>query len=238
MAREDGRGSAELRSVRIKRDYIRYAEGSCLIEAGRTMIVCTASVEQRVPVFLRGTGRGWVTAEYAMLPRSCASRSARESHTGRPSGRSQEIQRLIGRALRTVVDLKALGERTIWLDCDVLQADGGTRTASVTGSFIALYDALRWMKEKKMVGELPVKSFVAGTSAGLVNGEPLLDLTYEEDSRAEVDMNVVMTAEGGFIELQGTAEKEPFSAGQLNDLLGLAAGGVQTLIAAQREALR
>ena len=237
MLRDDQRSSCDLRKVKISRNYAKYAEGSCLIEVGDTRIICTASVEEKVPPFLRGTDQGWVTAEYGMLPRSCETRTARESRTGRPSGRSQEIQRLIGRSLRTVVDLKALGERTIWIDCDVLQADGGTRTASITGSFVALYDALVWLKKKKALETIPIKEFVAAVSVGILNEKPLLDLTYKEDSRADVDMNVVMTEKGRFIEIQGTAEREPFSKEQMNTLIKLATDGIGKLIEIQKEAL-
>ncbi len=238
MLRGDGRSNNGLRKVSIQRDYIKYAEGSCLIEVGDTRVICTASVEEKVPPFLRGTGQGWVTAEYGMLPRSCATRIMRESASGKMGGRTQEIQRLIGRSLRTVVELKALGERTIWIDCDVLQADGGTRTASITGSFVALYDSLRRMRKDRVIQEFPVKEFVAAISVGIFKGEPLMDLTYKEDSRAEVDMNVVMTEGGGFIEVQGTAEKKPFSKDEMDRLMELAADGIYKLIEIQKKVLK
>ena len=238
MLREDGRDNKGLRKVSIRRDYIKYAEGSCLIEVGDTRVVCTASVEEKVPFFLRGTGQGWITAEYGMLPRSCGARIMRESAIGKMGGRTQEIQRLIGRSLRAVVELKALGERTIWIDCDVLQADGGTRTASITGSFLSLYDSLTKMRKDRIIQEFPVKEFVAASSVGIFKGEPMIDLTYREDSRAEVDMNVVMTEGGRFIEVQGTAEKEPFSKDDMDRLMKIATGGIYKLIEIQKEALK
>ncbi len=236
--RADGRRPDELRPVRIRRDYLKNAEGSVLFELGQTWVVCSASVEERVPPFLQGTGNGWVTAEYAMLPRSTSTRMRREVSQGHVGGRTAEIQRLIGRSLRSVVDLSSLGgERTVWIDCDVIQADGGTRTASITGAFIALYDALRYLIDTKAIKELPVRDFVAATSMGVVDGELALDLNFEEDSQAEVDMNLVMDSEGRIIEIQGTAEKAAFPRHQLDELIDLGTTGILELIAAQRQAL-
>jgi ribonuclease PH len=235
--RTDGRQPDQLRPVKITTRFSKHAEGSALIEVGDTKVVCTASVEERVPPFLKGQGSGWITSEYGMLPRSTTTRAPRESGRGGPSGRTHEIQRLIGRSLRAVVDLKALGERTLWVDCDVLQADGGTRTASITGAFVALVEALRHLKKQGSLAELPVLDFVAATSVGRVGGEALLDLCYEEDSRAEVDMNIVKTGRGMFVELQGTAETTPFADDQLRDLLALADKGLQELNALQRKVL-
>lgn len=236
VQRKDGRLPGELRPVSITRNYIVHAEGSALIEMGRTRVLCTATVENRVPGFLAGQGTGWVTAEYSMLPRSTETRTPRET-LGRAHGRSYEIQRLIGRALRAALDLKSLGERTIWIDCDVLQADGGTRTAAITGGFVALYDAVRWMRGRGMIEADPVVHYVAAVSVGVVDGEVLLDLNYEEDFRAEVDMNVVMTEEGGLVEVQGTAEGRPFSRREMEEMLALAEKGIRYLIEAQKEAL-
>jgi ribonuclease PH len=235
--RADGRDSRDLRPVHITRNYIKHAEGSVLIEVGDTKVICTATVEDKVPPFLRNTGGGWVTAEYAMLPRATAVRNQRESARGRIGGRTYEIQRLIGRALRSVVDLRALGERTIWLDCDVIQADGGTRTASITGAFVALCDALQGMLAQKLVTYLPVKDWLAATSVGLQGGSALLDLNYLEDSNIDVDMNVVMTGQGRLVEVQGTGEEATFSREQLNELMDLAAQGIDQLIQLQRAAL-
>ena len=235
--RPDGRRLDEMRPVTITRDFIRHAEGSVLIAVGDTKVVCTASVEGRVPQFLRNTGQGWVTAEYGLLPRSTKTRTPRETSAGRPSGRTFEIQRLIGRSLRSVTDLPALGERTIWIDCDVIQADGGTRTAAITGAFIALTDALQAMRQNSQIHTLPLKDFVAATSVGIVDGQVALDLCYAEDSIAEVDMNVVMTGAGKFIEVQGTAEESPFDRSQLDAMLQMAANGVRDLIAMQRKLL-
>ena len=235
--RPDGRRLDEMRPVTITRDFIRHAEGSVLIAVGDTKVVCTASVEGRVPQFLRNTGQGWVTAEYGLLPRSTKTRTPRETSAGRPSGRTFEIQRLIGRSLRSVTDLPALGERTIWIDCDVIQADGGTRTAAITGAFIALTDALQVMRQNSQIHTLPLKDFVAATSVGIVDGQVALDLCYAEDSIAEVDMNVVMTGAGKFIEVQGTAEENPFDRSQLDAMLQMAANGVRDLIAMQRKLL-
>lgn len=237
MARPDGRRPDELRPVRLTRNYLRFAEGSVLIEAGDTRVLCAATLENKVPPHRKGTGQGWVTAEYGLLPRSTQVRTVREAAKGRPTGRTQEIQRLIGRSLRSVVDLAALGERTVWLDCDVLQADGGTRTAAITGAFVAMVDALQRLVEAGDLPELPVRDFLAATSVGLVDGQLLLDLCYEEDSRAAVDMNVVMTGDGRFVEVQGTAEAQPFARAELDAMLALAAGGIGRLVAIQREAL-
>jgi len=226
MARRDGRAADKMRKVKITRDYIKYAEGSCLIELGNTKVICTASVEESVPPFLRNSGTGWVTAEYGMLPRSCQTRMQR----GKDSGRTYEIQRLVGRSLRAVTDMKVMGERSIWIDCDVIQADGGTRTASITGSFVALVDAFNALKRKGSINKIPVKDYVAATSVGVVNGIPVLDLCYDEDSQAEVDMNIIMTGSGKFIEIQGTAERNPFSKEQMDKMLLLAKRGVKKLI--------
>jgi len=235
--RPDGRRADEMRPVTIHRDFLRHAEGSVLITVGETKVICTASVEDRVPQFLRETGQGWVTAEYGMLPRSTKTRTPREVSAGRPSGRTFEIQRLVGRSLRGVTDLAALGERTIWIDCDVIQADGGTRTAAITGAFIALADALHTLRDNGRITSLPLKDFVAATSIGLVEGEVVLDLCYAEDSIADVDMNVVMTGAGKYIEIQGTAEESPFDRLQLESMLQLAGTGIRELIAIQRKLL-
>jgi ribonuclease PH len=235
--RPSGRDAQQLRAVRMTRGYTRHAEGSVLVEFGDTKVLCTASVEGRVPPFLRDQGRGWVTAEYGMLPRATHTRADREAARGKQSGRTQEIQRLIGRALRAVIDLPALGERSIHIDCDVLQADGGTRTAAITGAFVALHDALTWMRGKGMIAALPVKDFVAAVSVGIYQGVPVLDLDYPEDSACQADMNVVMTGAGRFVEVQGTAEGEPFARGELEALLGLAARGIAELVGHQRRAL-
>ncbi|MEW5804446.1 MAG: ribonuclease PH [bacterium] len=235
--RVGGRANDELRTVSITRNYIKYAEGSVLIEIGDTKVICTASIEEKVPPFLKDTGRGWITSEYSMLPRSSETRNVRESSRGRIGGRTHEIQRLIGRSLRSVVDLSRLGERTIWVDCDVIQADGGTRTASITGGFVALVDALSHLKSQGKIKELLIKDYIAAISAGIVDGEILLDLDYEEDSRAEVDMNFVMTSAGKFVELQGTAESNPFSLEQLETLTSLSRNGINALIVKQKESL-
>lgn len=237
IQRQDGRGAEFLRKINITRDYMKFAEGSCLIELGETKVICTASVDDNVPQFLKGKGTGWVTAEYAMLPRSCQSRVQREGIRGGVSGRTHEIQRLVGRSLRAVVDLPAMGERTVWIDCDVIQADGGTRCASITGSFIALSDALSWMKKKGMIEKLPVLDYVAATSVGIIKGEPVLDLAFKEDSNADVDMNIVMTGKGKFIEIQGTAEGEPFDDDQMQKLITLAKKGILQLINVQKKTL-
>jgi ribonuclease PH len=230
MIRQDNRGNDRLRKVTITRNYIKYAEGSCLIELGNTRVVCTASVDENVPPFLKNSGTGWVTAEYGMIPRSCQTRISRD----KKSGRTFEIQRLVGRSLRAVVDMTKLGERTIWIDCDVIQADGGTRTASITGSFIALVDALQKIKKDGLIAKIPIKDFVAATSVGISGKDALLDLTYDEDSKADVDMNVVMTGKGEFIEIQGTAEGKSFTKKQMDSLLVLAQKGIEELIDIQR----
>ncbi len=232
--RADGRGNEELRPVKITKDFIPNADGSVLIEFGGTKVICTASIEDRVPQFLKDTGSGWVTAEYAMLPRATHTRSARESSLGRIGGRTHEIQRLIGRSLRAVMDLDALGERTIWIDCDVIQADGGTRTAAITGGFVCLADAVKYALECGMMQKMPVKDCVAAVSVGVVEGQAMLDLDYREDFAAEVDMNVVMTGSGKFVEVQGTAEAHPFSQERLDELVRLARGGIEKLVAIQR----
>lgn len=235
--RVDGRAFSDLRPVRIQRNYIEHAEGSVLIEVGKTRVICTATVEEKTPPFLKGTGQGWVTAEYGMLPRSTPVRNQREATKGKIGGRTSEIQRLVGRALRSVVNLKALGERTIWLDCDVIQADGGTRTASITGAFVAMVDAMDGLRRSGVISAIPVTDFLAATSVGIVESRPLLDLCYDEDSRAEVDMNVVMTGNGRFVEVQGTGEQRPFSPEELSELLALAREGIARLIEIQKEAL-
>lgn len=232
--RADGRQPDELRPVRFTRHFNKYAEGSVLIEVGDTKVICTASVEEGVPPFRRDSGEGWLTAEYAMLPRATGTRSPREAARGRIGGRTHEIQRLIGRALRAVVDFQMLGPRTVWIDCDVIQADGGTRTASITGSFIAVFDALEHLRLHGGIPAIPLWDFVGATSVGIVAGQPLLDLTYLEDSTCQVDMNVVMTGRGDLIEVQGTAEHQPFTRQELNQLLELTTRGVQQLIALQR----
>ena len=233
--RNDNRSPDQMRPVRITPNYLMTAEGSALIEVGNTRVLCAASVEETVPSFLRGSGRGWVTAEYAMLPRATATRTPREVIKGYPSGRTQEIQRLIGRSLRTVVDMTALGDRTVIVDCDVLQADGGTRTAAITGAWVALVIALNQLVKFGALKSLPVRDAVAATSVGVVSGTPVLDLCYEEDSKAEVDMNVVMTGAGRFVELQATAEKTPFDDTQLEQLIGIARRGISELLAIQKQ---
>lgn len=235
MPRTDGRALDQPRPTTLIRSFARYAEGSCLIQVGETKVLCTASVEDRVPPFLKGKGEGWVTAEYAMLPRSTHTRSSRDS--GKPNGRSIEIQRLVGRSLRSVVDMGMLGERTITLDCDVLQADGGTRTAAISGAFVALMEALCWMKSKGMIKILPISEWVSAVSVGVVQGEERLDLAYEEDSNASVDMNIVMTDTGKYIEVQGTAEGAPFDRARMNRLFDLALIGTRLMFTKQREAL-
>ena len=235
--RKDGRNANELRPVIITRDYLRHPKGSVLIEMGDTKVICSVSVEEGVPPFLKNTGRGWLTAEYAMIPAATHERSARESSRGKVGGRTHEIQRLIGRSLRAVTDLTAFGARTIHIDCDVIQADGGTRTASITGAYVALVDAFRQLRGEGLVAQMPVKDFVSAVSVGIVDGRMLLDLQYEEDSRAEVDMNVVMTRGGLFIEVQGTAEAAPFSRDLLNGLTDLAVSGIAMLTRKQIEVL-
>ena len=235
--RFDGRGYNDLRPVKITRHFLRYAEGSVLMEVGETRVICAASVEEGVPPWLKGGQRGWVTAEYSLLPRSTQNRIVREAARGRVSGRTYEIQRLIGRALRAVVSLEALGERTIWLDCDVLQADGGTRTAAITGAFVALADALHHLQKEGKIRRFPLTDYVAAVSVGLVDGEPRLDLSFHEDSGADVDMNIVMTGRGELVEIQGTAERKPFSKGELGKLLELGGQGIEILISKQKESL-
>jgi len=237
MPRSDGRANDALRPVRLTRGYLKYAEGSCLAEVGDTRVVCAATVEARVPHWLKGQDTGWITGEYGMLPRAGKERTSREAARGQQSGRTHEIQRLIGRALRAVVELRALGERTITVDCDVIQADGGTRTAAITAGYVALVDALRGMQEEGVLRALPVIDAVAAASVGIVQGEELLDLSYVEDSAASVDMNVVMTGRLHLVEIQGTAEGTPFSRAQMDRLVDLAQGGIERLVALQKEAL-
>jgi ribonuclease PH len=235
--RTQARAADALRPVTISRRYTRHAEGSVLVSFGHTQVLCTASVEEKVPPHKRGSGEGWVTAEYGMLPRSTHTRSDREAARGKQSGRTQEIQRLIGRSLRSVFDLAALGERSILIDCDVLQADGGTRTAAITGAFVAAHDAVTWLMAQGRIAASPVRDFVAAVSVGIVDGTPLLDLEYVEDSACDTDMNVVMTAAGGFVEVQGTAEGVPFTRSEMDVLLALAGKGIGELVALQRQAL-
>ncbi|MGL4437953.1 MAG: ribonuclease PH [Bosea sp. (in: a-proteobacteria)] len=233
--RPSKRLATQMRPVTMERGVVRYAEGSCLVTFGETRVLCAATVEEKGPPWLRGTGKGWVTAEYAMLPRATLERTRRESTTGKPSGRTQEIQRLIGRSLRAVVDLGALGERQITVDCDVIQADGGTRTASITGAWVALHDALKWMEGRAMLqGRQPLKDHVAAISCGIVAGQPVLDLDYIEDSGAQTDANFVLTGRGGIVEVQGTAEGEPFSEEQLSAMMALAKAGIADLVAMQK----
>jgi ribonuclease PH len=235
MTRLDNRLPDQLRPTRLTPNYLRHAEGSVLVEVGDTRVICAASVEDRVPPFLRNSGRGWITAEYGMLPRATSTRTPRESTSGKVGGRTHEIQRLIGRSLRAVVDMTQLGERTIWVDCDVLQADGGTRTASITGGFVALVLALEQVRGRGVIRTMPARDYVAATSVGVIDGVPMLDLAYEEDSKADVDMNVVKTGDGRFIEVQGTAEHEPFGRDALVTLLGLADAGIASLVDLQRQ---
>lgn len=232
--RSDGRAADQMRQVRITPDFVSTAEGSVLIEVGQTRVICTATVEDGVPSFLKGSGKGWVTSEYGMLPRATEQRTPREAARGRQSGRTLEIQRLIGRSLRAITNQEALGERTVWIDCDVIQADGGTRTASITGAFVALALAMQRLAAAGILKSVPLADTVAATSVGLVDGRALLDLTYDEDSRAEVDMNVVMTGGGKFVEVQATAEGRAFSGGEMQDLLALAAAGIRRLTEQQR----
>ena len=234
MTRSDGRAAAEARPARLTPGFLMHAEGSVLIEVGRTRVICAASVEERVPPFLRNSGKGWVTAEYGMLPRATTTRTQREATAGKVGGRTQEIQRLIGRSLRSVTRLPELGERTVWVDCDVIQADGGTRTASITGGFVALVLALQRLRESGVLKAIPVQDHVAATSVGIVSGVPMLDLAYDEDSKADVDMNVVKTGDGRFIEVQGTAEGPPFERRALDDLMELADAGIRQLVALQK----
>ncbi|MGQ9475176.1 MAG: ribonuclease PH [Actinomycetota bacterium] len=234
MVRKDGRRPDQLRPTRMVRGYMAHAEGSALVEMGGTRVVCTATLEFRVPQFLRGSGRGWITAEYGMLPRSTRERMNRESVVGRQGGRTLEIQRLIGRSLRAVTDMEALDEYTIWVDCDVIQADGGTRTAAINGAYVALYEAFRRLVDEGRLKEIPLADAVAAVSVGIVDGVPLLDLDFDEDASAEVDMNVVMTGRGDLVEVQGTAEKRPFSRGELEEMLGLAQRGIEKILRLQR----
>ncbi|MDF9409791.1 ribonuclease PH [Pelotomaculum isophthalicicum JI] len=237
MDRVDGRKPGQLRPVLITKNYIKHAEGSVLIEAGNTRVICTATIEDKVPPFLKGSGKGWVTAEYGMLPRATGTRNPREAARGKIGGRTHEIQRLIGRSLRSVIELAAIGERTVLLDCDVIQADGGTRTASITGAFVALAEALDKLKKQGLIRRVPLTDFIAATSVGRLDGEILLDLCYEEDSAAEVDMNVVMTGGGRFVEVQGTGEEASFTRQEMNDMIELATQGIQQLVACQKESL-
>jgi ribonuclease PH len=235
--RPSGRDQDTLRAVRLTRGFTRHAEGSVLVEFGDTRVLCTASVEEKVPPFLRGKGQGWVTAEYGMLPRATNTRNDREAARGKQSGRTQEIQRLIGRSLRAVIDLERLGERTVQIDCDVLQADGGTRTAAITGAWVAVHDAVEWLRARDLITESPLTDSVAAVSVGLWRGAAVLDLDYAEDSSCDTDMNVVMTGSGGIVEVQGTAEGRPFSRAQVDRLLDLAAHGIGQLSLAQRQAI-
>lgn len=237
MTRVDGRSPGDLRPVTMTLGFMPYAEGSCLVEMGDTKVICTASVEQSVPRWMQGQGKGWVTAEYGMLPRATTERRRRDVEKGRVDGRTQEIQRLIGRSLRAIVDMEALGERTVWLDCDVMKADGGTRTASITGAFVALAEAFRWLQEKELVTRSPLLDSVSAVSVGIVGGTPCLDLNYVEDSTAQVDMNVVMTGAGKLVEVQGTAEQGAFERSELDRLLDLATDGIAQLTAHQQRAL-
>ncbi len=235
LLRQDGRMEGQIRPVKISRDFIKYAEGSVLIEMGGTKVICTASVEEKVPPFLKDKGRGWVTAEYAMLPRATQDRTQREAVKGRQGGRTLEIQRLVGRSLRAVTDMAEMGERTVWIDCDVIQADGGTRTASITGAFIALADAFAVLKRKNLIKKRPLTDYLAAISIGKVGGQIMVDLAYEEDSLAEVDMNLVMTGRGRYVELQGTAERAPFEKKDLDEFVAVGWRAIQDLIALQKE---
>ena len=235
--RADNRKEEDLRPITMTRGFMKHAEGSALIEVGDTKVICTASLEEKVPIFLRGAGQGWITAEYSMLPRATEQRTQREASKGRVSGRTMEIQRLIGRSLRSVIDLKELGERTLWIDCDVIQADGGTRTAAITGSFLAVVDALYGLKQRGALKTFPIKDFLAATSVGIVGDQLLLDLQYTEDSQAKVDMNVVMTGSGRLVEVQATGEEATFSRRQLDELIDLAELGILQLIELQKQAL-
>lgn len=237
MNRIDNRQNDELRNVKITRNYLMHPDGSVLIEVGNTKVICTAMVEEKVPPFLKGTGKGWVSAEYSMIPGSTKTRKSRDINKLKIDGRSQEIQRLIGRSLRSVVDLGIIGERTIWIDCDIIQADGGTRTASITGAFVAMADAFKVLLDKKMIAKMPIKSFVSAVSVGISGGETILDLCYEEDSAADVDMNIVMTNKGEFVEVQGSGEEATFSQSEFMNLVSLATTGCQKLYEIQREVL-
>ena len=236
--RIDGRKNDQVRHTKVTRNYIKHAEGSVLIEVGDTKVICTASIEDKVPPFLKGTGEGWITAEYNMLPRSTATRKVRDIARLKLDGRTMEIQRLIGRSLRSVVDLKALGEKTIWIDCDVIQADGGTRTTSITGAFIALVDAVNKIHKQKSFKVYPIRKFVCATSVGIVGEEKLLDLCYEEDSNAKVDMNIIGTDDGQFVEIQGTGEEAPFTRSELNEILDLGEKGIKQMIQLQKDCLK
>lgn len=236
--RIDGRKNDQVRHTKVTRNYIKHAEGSVLIEVGDTKVICTASIEDKVPPFLKGSGEGWITAEYNMLPRSTATRKVRDIAILKLDGRTMEIQRLIGRALRSVVDLKALGEKTIWIDCDVIQADGGTRTTSITGAFIALVDAVNKIHKQKSFKVYPIRKFVCATSVGIVGEEKLLDLCYEEDSNAKVDMNIIGTDDGEFVEIQGTGEEAPFTRSELNEILNLGEKGIKQMIQLQKDCLK
>jgi len=237
MLRSHNRKYDQIRPIKISRNYIKYSEGSVLIEMGDTKVICTASVEEKVPIFLRGTQQGWITAEYSMIPRANQIRNIRDSVKGKINGRSQEIQRLVGRSLRAVVDLEKLGPRMVWIDCDVIQADGGTRTTSIIGSFIAMIDAFQYLKAEKKIEDIPVKNYMGAISAGIVNGEMLLDLEFKEDRQAQVDMNMVMTERGEVIEIQGTAEGKPFSMRNLNQLIKLAENGIQQVVEKEKEVI-
>ena len=237
MPRFNGRSSNQARQVKVTKNYIIHPHGSVLFEMGNTHVLCSASVDNKVPSFLRDKGQGWVTAEYSMLPSSTNTRTMREASKGKVSGRTQEIQRLIGRSLRSIINLKKLGERTVWIDCDVIQADGGTRCASITGAFIALMLAMKKLKKDKLIKEIPVRDYVAAISVGVVNGKNYLDLDYSEDSEADVDMNIIKTGTGGFVEIQGTAEREPFSDKQMKAMLTLADKGIKQLVAIQKKAI-
>lgn len=238
MTRQNDRKSDELRKIKITKDYIKYAEGSCLIEAGDTKIITTATIENTVPPFLKGKGTGWITAEYGMIPRSCKTRVQREAVKGKLGGRTMEIQRLIGRSIRAVADMSKIGERTLRIDCDVIQADGGTRCASITGSFVSLMLALARMREEGVIQEIPVSDYVAAVSVGMIDGKCVLDLNYEEDSSAQVDMNIIMTGSGKFVEIQGTAEREPFSKVEMDKLIALGKNGIDELIDLQKKTLK
>ena len=238
MIRLDGRRSDELRKLQITKNYIKYAEGSCLIEIGETKVITTATIENTVPPFLKGKGKGWITAEYGMIPRSCKTRVQREASKGKLAGRTMEIQRLIGRSMRSVAKMPIIGERTIWIDCDVIQADGGTRCASITGSFVSVILAFEKMRKDGLIKEIPISNYVAAVSVGMIDGKPVLDLNYDEDSTAEVDMNIIMTGDGRFVEIQGTAEREPFKKEDMNKMIALAAKGIEELVAAQKKILK
>ena len=235
MPRLSGRSFNQMRAIKITKNYITHPHGSVLFQMGGTRVLCSASIDNKVPSFLRGQDRGWVTAEYSMLPSSTNTRTPREASKGKLSGRTQEIQRLIGRSLRSIVDLEKLGERTVWIDCDVIQADGGTRCASITGSFIALMLAMKKLKKDKLINQIPVRDYVAAISVGIINGKNLLDLDYSEDSEADVDLNVIKTGSGGFVEIQGTAEREPFSDKQMKSMISLADKGIKQLVTIQKK---